>query len=41
MSAINSDLKLTLGVYVSLYEEVAQTSADAVASFIPRRAKSV
>lgn len=37
----HSDLKLTLGVYVSLYEEVAQTSADAVASFIPRRTKSV
>ena len=36
-----SDLKLTLGVYVSLYEEVAQTSADAVASFIPRGARSV
>jgi integrase len=37
----HSDLKLTLGIYVSLYEEVAQASADAVASSIPRRGKIV
>lgn len=35
----HSDVKMTLGVYSSLLEDVAQTSADAVASFIPRKAR--
>ncbi|NKV31148.1 tyrosine-type recombinase/integrase [Rhodococcus hoagii] len=36
----HSDVSLTLGVYSSLLEEVAQASADAVASFIPRKART-
>jgi len=37
----HADMKLTMEVYVSLFEDVAQTSADAVTSFIPRRNRSV
>jgi hypothetical protein len=34
-------MKLTMEVYVSMFEDVAQTSADNVTAFIPRTRKSV
>ncbi|MGQ4619101.1 tyrosine-type recombinase/integrase [Nocardia sp. R7R-8] len=37
----HADMKLTMEVYVSMFEDVAQTSADNVTAFIPRTRKSV